>query len=75
VVAPTHTIRHYFDETQVAFFTPGDDASLATEIRRLAADPEARRRLVANAAPFLQKYGWETHRQVYLDLVDRLARR
>jgi glycosyltransferase involved in cell wall biosynthesis len=75
VVAPTHTIRNYFDETQVAFFTPGDDASLAAEIRRLAADPGARRRLVTNAAPFLEKHGWEKERQVYLDLVDRLVRR
>jgi glycosyltransferase involved in cell wall biosynthesis len=73
LVAPTHTIRHYFDEGQVAFFAPGDDESLAAEIRALVADPGRRRRLAANAARFLDQYTWETHKNVYLELVDGLA--
>jgi glycosyltransferase involved in cell wall biosynthesis len=73
VVAPTHTIRHYFDEEQVAFFAPGDDASLAEAIRALHSDPERRRRLVVRAGAFLERYGWERHKKVYLDLVDGLA--
>jgi glycosyltransferase involved in cell wall biosynthesis len=73
VVAPTHTILHYFDETQVAFFTPGDDASLAEEIRVLHDAPERRRSLARGAARFLDRYRWETHKQVYLDLVDGLC--
>jgi glycosyltransferase involved in cell wall biosynthesis len=73
VVAPTHTIRHYFDETQVAFFTPGDDESLAREIRALAVDPERRRDLARSAERFLDTYSWDSHRRVYLDLVDGLA--
>ncbi|MGQ0720929.1 MAG: glycosyltransferase family 4 protein [Candidatus Eiseniibacteriota bacterium] len=74
VVAPTHTIRHYFDESQVAFFVPGDDESLAKEIRALAGDPERRRSLARAASRFLDTYSWESDRRVYLDLVDRLAR-
>jgi glycosyltransferase involved in cell wall biosynthesis len=73
LVAPTHTIRHYFDDDQVAFFLPGDVDSLATEIRALAGDPGRRHRLAAAAERFLQQYSWDTHKRVYLDLVDRLA--
>jgi glycosyltransferase involved in cell wall biosynthesis len=73
LVAPTYTIRHYFDEDQVAFFAPEDVGSLAKEIRALAADPERRRRLAANSARFLESCSWDEHRKVYLDLVDRLT--
>ncbi|NNE45007.1 MAG: glycosyltransferase family 4 protein [Gemmatimonadetes bacterium] len=74
VVAPTHTIRYYFDEEQVAFFEPGDDASLAEEIRKLHADPERRARLARNSGRFLDQYHWDEHKKVYFDLVDRLIR-
>jgi len=73
VVAPTHTIRHYFDEDQVAFFEPGDAASLAETILALHRDPERRRRLAAGAARFFERYDWNRHKRVYLDLVDRLC--
>ncbi|MBN2170768.1 MAG: glycosyltransferase family 4 protein [Candidatus Krumholzibacteriota bacterium] len=73
VVAPTHTIRHYFDEDQVAFFEPGDVASLAETILALHRDPERRRRLATGAARFFERYDWNRHKRVYLDLVDRLC--
>ncbi len=73
VVAPTHTIRYYFDDAQVAFFSPGSADSLATVIYDLYADPEARRRLAAGAARFAERFAWERHKQVYTDLVDALC--
>lgn len=73
VVAPTHTIRYYFDESQVAFFTPGSAESLAEVILSLHGDPAARARLAAGAARFGERYAWPRHKQVYLDLVDGLC--
>jgi glycosyltransferase involved in cell wall biosynthesis len=73
LVAPTHTIRYYFDDTQVAFFSPGSAESLAAVIHTLYADPAARERLAVGAARFGDRYAWERHKQVYLDLVDALC--
>ncbi|MCB1164216.1 MAG: glycosyltransferase family 4 protein [Candidatus Krumholzibacteriia bacterium] len=73
IVAPTHTIRYYFDETQVAFFTPGDPESLAETIVALHEDPVRRRALALGAARFSERYSWNRHKQVYLDLVDALC--
>ncbi|MBM4118099.1 glycosyltransferase family 4 protein [bacterium] len=73
VVAPTHTIRYYFDESQVAFFTPGSPESLAETILALYRDPERRAQLAAGAARFGERYAWAQHKQVYLDLVDGLC--
>ena len=73
IVAPTHTIRYYFDESQVAFFKPGDHSSLAEGIRRLYTDPQRRHDLATAAARFFERYEWESHKRVYVDLVDRLC--
>ncbi len=73
IVAPTHTIRYYFDEDQVAFFKPGDDSSLSEEIGKLYRDPERRRSLAVGAARFFERYHWDRHKEVYLNLVDRLC--
>ena len=73
LVSPTHTIRYYFDEEQVAFFEAGNEASLAREIAGLYGDPERRRKLAAGARRFFERYRWDRHKQVYLDLVDGLT--
>ncbi len=73
IVAPTHTIRYYFDESQVAFFEPGDSTSLAAGIKELHANPERRYQLAKGAGRFFDKYEWESHKQLYVDLVDSLC--
>ena len=75
IVAPTHTVRYYFDESQVEFFEAGDETSLARKIRKLHADPERRAEMVRNSRRFLDEYAWEHHKRIYLDLVDSLTRR
>jgi len=74
VVAPTYTIRHYFDESAVEFFEPEDPVSLAEKILALHGDPRRRRELAEAASRFYDKYDWPIHKQVYLDLVDSLVR-
>ncbi len=75
VVAPTYTIRHYFDEKSVEFFEPEDPQSLADKIIALYQDSERRHSLVQESARFFEKYDWPVHKQVYLDLVDSLVRK
>lgn len=73
LVAPTYTIRYYFNEQQVAFFEPGDAESLAKAILDLHGDPQRRFDLALGAAKFFDQYHWDRHKEVYLDLVDGLC--
>lgn len=73
IVAPTHTIRYYFNEEQVAFFTPEDPESLASSIIALQRDPARRSTLAEGAARFIADHHWDRHKQVYLDLIDGLC--
>ena len=59
-VAPRlRTIMHYFSDDMVAYYEPGDVASLADAIRRAFNNPDGRRAQAEAAAGFLDTYGWE----------------
>ncbi|MCP4549087.1 MAG: glycosyltransferase family 4 protein [bacterium] len=73
IVSPTYTIKYYFDEDQVAYFEDGKPETLAAEILKLHRDVDRRDRLAEGAARFFEQYNWDSHKQVYLDLVDRLC--
>jgi glycosyltransferase involved in cell wall biosynthesis len=73
VVAPTHTIRYYFNEDQVAYFPPEDPEALAEMILELYRDPARRLALAERAADFFEEYHWDRHKLVYTELVDRLC--
>ncbi len=75
VVAPTYTIRHYFDESSVEFFDPENPRSLAEKIIALHGDPDRRKRLAEGSARFFETYDWPVHKKVYLDLVDSLVQK
>lgn len=76
VVARTPVVSQYFDESMVAYFTPGDAPQLAARITDLARDPVQRRTLARMAYQgFTQHYNWPATKQAYYDLVDRLCRR
>jgi glycosyltransferase involved in cell wall biosynthesis len=75
IVPRTPTVARHFDEQMVEFFQADDAASLAQAIVRLHRDPGRRSLLSSNASSrFGQAHTWTQHKQVYLDLVDRLLR-
>jgi glycosyltransferase involved in cell wall biosynthesis len=74
VVPRLRTIRHYFSDDMVTYFTPGDDASLAEGVYRLFLEPERRRAQAERAAQFLVEYGWERQGEDFVGLYQGLVR-
>jgi glycosyltransferase involved in cell wall biosynthesis len=73
VVADLPTIRAHFSENEVWFFEPGNPASLATALTRVAADPDAAAGRAAAARARYEAYRWQRSARVYTELLWRLA--
>ena len=73
VVADLETIRAYFSENEVCFFEPGNAASLAAALERVAADPDAAADRAAAARSRYEAYRWQRYADVYTELLWRLA--
>jgi glycosyltransferase involved in cell wall biosynthesis len=73
ICSRTETIQAYFDDSMVAYFTPGDVGKLIECIRDLYHHPKRREELRANAGRFNQEFNWTKQKQVYYDLIDHLA--
>jgi glycosyltransferase involved in cell wall biosynthesis len=68
----TRSVRAYFPDDALQYFTPGDVDDLARAIRELYADPVRRRQLVRNATRALDPYRWPHQRALYRSVVDDL---
>jgi len=75
VVAGLPTLREHFDDDEVWFFEPGDSASLAEAIARVAASPEEAARRAESARERAAAYAWRAQGEVYLAALERAARR
>ena len=64
--------RFYFDDTVVRFFESGNVDALAEALHEVLIDQKLRRSLVKNASAYAVRNGWETSKNGYLQLVDRL---
>lgn len=74
VVAATRIDRHYFDDSLVRFFTPGDAGSLARAMLTALRDTEGTQSRVNRAADYAARHGWSSRASDYLGLVDELIR-
>jgi glycosyltransferase involved in cell wall biosynthesis len=70
----TDTIKTYFDDSMVAYFSSGNAEELAACIRELYHNPEKRKSLSNNADKFLKEYNWHTQKQHYYNLIDSLRK-
>jgi glycosyltransferase involved in cell wall biosynthesis len=75
IVSATRIDRHYFDDTLVRFFAPGDDADLARAMREAYLDRTCSRELAENALRHVDGYTWAGKQADYLSIVDALAMR
>jgi glycosyltransferase involved in cell wall biosynthesis len=76
LVTPTLTVRRYFGETQPLYLEDPSPEALAEKIAWVRENyDEARRRTAEMQRGFFEQFAWSRHRQVYLDLLDRLGRR
>lgn len=73
IAARTRAISHYFDESMVQFFEPGDPASLAQSIVHLYRRRERLKEQVENSRRFSETYNWKAVSRRYVELVERLA--
>ena len=68
------TVERYFGEEALAYFEPGDPASLAHALSRLAADQSGRAAAIAAAGARVRALSWEREAERYVALVRNLAR-
>lgn len=73
IVARTRIDTYYFDDNVVRFFESENVEDLAKALREVALNSDLRQRLAQNGRDFVARNGWDTKKQQYLDLVDRLA--
>jgi glycosyltransferase involved in cell wall biosynthesis len=73
VAARTTAIEHYFRDTMVEFFTPGDAEDLARVVRELCASPDELERLANAAGVFRAKHNWHDAGRAYVELVVSLS--
>ncbi len=73
-IAPrTRAIGHYFADDMVSYFEPGDVDSLARTMLDLCRDATRSKAQAEKASSFLDKYGWEKHREDFIDLYKEIA--
>jgi glycosyltransferase involved in cell wall biosynthesis len=72
VAARLKTIEHYFDESAVRYFEPGDPVALAAALEDLYRSPASREALARNARAIMQRLDWAQQREHYLAAVDSL---
>jgi glycosyltransferase involved in cell wall biosynthesis len=73
VVARTRIDQHYFDDSVVRFFEPGNCDDLAAAMLEVLGDAELRSAMVSRASAFVAQHSWQRHELSYLDLVDALV--
>ena len=72
-VAPRlKTIRHYFDDDMVTYFEPGNIDSLTEALVKIYNDRSGRKKQAERALAFLDRYGWEKHQQVLVNMYHHL---
>lgn len=74
IVPPLKTVRHYFSDDMVTFFEAGDADSLAEAILSSYRNEPKRLEQAHSARAFLERYGWQRHKQDLFDLYRSLAR-
>jgi glycosyltransferase involved in cell wall biosynthesis len=68
-------VERYFPADAVSYVDPADRHTLAAAMLALATDPERARKQADRATEVMVDLAWARQREVYLDVIDRLARR
>jgi glycosyltransferase involved in cell wall biosynthesis/peptidoglycan/xylan/chitin deacetylase (PgdA/CDA1 family) len=73
VASRTKIDQYYFTASVLRFFESGNSASLANEIIDLLRNPGLTREMTTRASAFAAANTWESRKNEYLSLVDRLT--
>lgn len=74
VAADRATLRYYFGDECVLYFTPEDVASIAAAIEKLAVTPALCAELARNATRRYETISWPFMRRRYVELIEKIAR-
>jgi glycosyltransferase involved in cell wall biosynthesis len=72
VAARLRTIEHYFDDSAVCYFEPGDPVALADALEDLYRNPARREALAHNARSVMCGLDWAHQRDNYYATIDAL---
>jgi glycosyltransferase involved in cell wall biosynthesis len=76
LVSGTKIDRYYFNDSVVKFFEPEDEEGLGSAMVEMARDSDLRKGLADRARSLVgREYNWDTKKDIYLSMVDGLARR
>jgi glycosyltransferase involved in cell wall biosynthesis len=70
VAARLRTIEHYFDDSTLTYFEPGNAQDLARAVEELYHHPDRRSDRARNAMRAIQSISWEQQRAAYYDALD-----
>ena len=70
IVSRTTAANHYFDETIVSFFTPGNSDELKVKMVELYKNKKLRETLSKNSQKFNKKYNWTNFEKKYFEIID-----
>lgn len=73
IISDTKVDKSYFDDSMVRFFRGEDVEDLAHCMLDLIQHPEKRATLAERASEFVARNDWDTKKQQYFDLVDKLV--
>ncbi len=73
VISRTRIDSLYFDDSVAAFFESGNPDDLVRAVRSILTDSAYRQQLSERGYAYAQANSWETMKDVYLDVVDRLT--
>ena len=71
---PLKTIRYYFSDSMLMYFEAGNVESLSAAIMEAYGNEDKRLAQAREARAFLDRYGWQRHKQDLIDLYRSLAR-
>lgn len=73
IISRTRVDQHYFDDTVVHFFTPGDETDLAETMCRSYDRRGCEAALVQRAKAFAVRNSWQAHAEDYCQIMRRLV--
>lgn len=73
VISRTRIDSLYFNDSVATFFESGNPDDFARAVRKILTDPEYRKKISESGYAYAQANSWDTMKNVYLDVVDRLT--
>lgn len=73
VASRTKIDEHYFDDTMVSYFEPGNPTDLAERIREIYKNPAEARKKAEKCLEFVRLNNWGTRKSIYGDILQQMS--